>query len=75
MEEAYAAVCLLCGRTLGHVVRGQFIAQPGTARPQLDGLRLRCGDCRGSVLLEPYPAARAPHDWVAEMQRELAAGS
>ena len=75
MEQVYSAVCLLCGRTLGRVVRGQFVAQPRTARPEVDGQRLRCGHCRGSVLLEPDPAARPPRDWVAEMRRELAAGS
>ncbi len=75
MELAYAAACLLCGRTLGHVIDGRFFSQPGTARPELQAGRLRCGHCHGSVLLEPDPTVSSPRDWAAEMHRELATGS
>ena len=74
MELAYAAACLLCGRDLGHVVGGRFFVRPGMARPALHDRRLRCGHCRGSILLEPDPTVNAPRDWADAMHRELAVG-
>ena len=73
MDATYAAGCLLCGRTVGFVIGRQFVKGPGSPGIRRDGARLRCGACGGSVLLEPDPTL-APLDWVAEMQRELAAG-
>jgi hypothetical protein len=54
--SAYAVVCLMCGRTFGHILGGRFFAQPGSGGLERDGHRLRCGHCRGSVLFEPDPA-------------------
>ena len=71
MAEAYAGICLMCGRTLGYAVQGRFFTSPGGVRPQRQGQQLLCGYCRGGILFEP--AAEFPRDWVAEMRREEAA--
>jgi hypothetical protein len=70
MAEAFAGVCLMCGRTLGYAVERRFITSPGGVRPERQGQQLRCGYCRGGILFEP--AAELPRDWVAEMRREEA---
>jgi hypothetical protein len=70
MAEAYAGVCLLCGRILGYAIQGTFFTSPGGVRPQRQGRHLRCGYCRGGILFEPDAAL--PRDWVAEMRREEA---
>jgi DNA-directed RNA polymerase subunit RPC12/RpoP len=72
MDTAYAAVCLMCGRDVGRILQGRLIARPAGLKIQRDGRHLRCGYCRGSVILEPDPTGNPP-DWVAEMERELAA--
>jgi hypothetical protein len=54
-DTPYAAVCMLCGRTHGHLYQGKFFSQPGSARLEREGRRLRCGHCHGAVLLEPDP--------------------
>jgi hypothetical protein len=69
MEEAYGAVCLMCGRNLGCVYQGKFFARPGPATLERDGKRYHCGYCQGSILFEPDPTLNQP-DWIAEMQRE-----
>ena len=71
MAEAYAGVCLLCGRTLGYAVQGTFFTSPGGVRPQRQGRHLRCGHCGGGILFELDAAL--PPDWVAELRREEAA--
>jgi DNA-directed RNA polymerase subunit RPC12/RpoP len=71
MAGAYAAVCLMCGRTLGYAVQGRFFTSPGGIRPQRQGRQLRCGYCRGGILFEPE--ADLPRDWVAERRRAEAA--
>ena len=73
MDATYAAGCLLCGRTVGFVFGRQFVRSPGSPGIRREGARLRCGACGGGVLLEP-DSTIVPTDWVAEMQRELAAG-
>ena len=73
MAEAYAGVCLMCGRTLGYAVQGRFVTSPGAVRPRRQGRHLRCGHCGGGVLFEPD--ATLPPDWVAEMHRQAAAGA
>jgi hypothetical protein len=72
MDTTYAAVCLMCGRDVGRVLRGRLIARPAGPKVQREGRRLRCGYCRGSVILEPDPTGN-PRDWIVEMERELAA--
>jgi DNA-directed RNA polymerase subunit RPC12/RpoP len=74
MATAYAAVCMLCGRTVGYVLRGTLVSAPGPRKLEREGRRVRCGYCRGSVFLEPEPAVEQP-DWVAVMRQELAAGA
>ena len=71
MVEAYAGVCLLCGRTVGYAAQGTFVTSPGGVRPERRGRHLRCGDCGGGILFEPD--ADVPRDWVAAMRREEAA--
>jgi hypothetical protein len=71
MEAASAAVCLLCGRTIGYAVHGTFFTRQGGVRPQRQGQHLRCGDCHGSIFFEP-DATLDPPDWIAEMKREEA---
>ena len=73
MAEAYAGVCLMCGRTLGYAVQGTFFTSPGGVRPRRLGRHLRCGHCGGGVLFEPESAL--PPDWVAKMWREEAASA
>jgi DNA-directed RNA polymerase subunit RPC12/RpoP len=73
MAGAYAAVCLMCGRTLGYAVQGRFFTSPGGIRPQRQGQQLRCGYCRGGILFEPE--ADLPRDWVAERRRTEAGGA
>jgi hypothetical protein len=67
MGTGYVAVCLLCGRDVGHIVEGRL--RQGPPRPRLlrDGRRLRCGYCHGSVFLQPDPDTVRP-DLVAEME-------
>jgi hypothetical protein len=69
MDEAYGAVCFMCGRNLGCVFQGKFFARPGTAPLERDGKQFRCGYCHGSILFEPDPTLNQP-DWIAEMKRE-----
>ena len=73
MAEAYAGICLMCGRTLGYAVDGRFVTSPGGATPRLQRGRLQCGHCGGGVLFEPDAAL--PPDWVAQMRREEVAGA
>ena len=68
-DGAYAGACLLCGRTAGYLVRRTFYTCPGGVRPERDGPHLRCGDCRGRILLEPEPTFAVP-PWVAILQRD-----
>lgn len=70
MADAYAGVCLMCGRTVGYAIQGTFFIGPGGVRPERQGHYLRCGYCRGGVLFEPDAAL--PADWVAEFRREEA---
>jgi DNA-directed RNA polymerase subunit RPC12/RpoP len=74
MDTDYAAVCMLCGRTVGYVLQGTLVNAPGTRRLEREGRRLRCGYCRGDVFFEPDPALDQP-DWIAVMRQELAAGA
>jgi hypothetical protein len=37
MDEAYGAMCLMCGRNLGSVLQGKFFARPGPATLERDG--------------------------------------
>ena len=53
--SAHAMICLLCGRLLGHILHGRFIAQPGSLGPERRGRALRCRHCAGSVVLEADP--------------------
>ncbi len=69
MDEAYGAVCLLCGRNLGCVLQRKFFARPGPATLERVGQQFRCGYCQGSILFEPDATLNQP-DWIAEMQRE-----
>jgi hypothetical protein len=69
MDEAYGAVCLMCGRNLGYVYQSTLFARPGPATLERDGKRYRCGYSHGSILFEPDPSLKQP-DWIAEMQRE-----
>ena len=71
MNGAYGAVCLMCGRNLGHVVHSRFFPRPGGPPLERDGHRLRCGYCRGSVVFEPDSSFNQV-DWVAQRQREEA---
>jgi len=73
MDEAYRAVCLMCGRHLGCVFQGKFVAQPGPATLERDGRQFRCGYCHGGVLFEPDPTVQPPRDWIADMKRAEAA--
>ena len=73
MTEAYAGVCMMCGRILGHAVDGMFFTSPGGVRPQRQGHGLHCGYCGGGVLFEPE--GDLPRDWIAEMRREEAANT
>ena len=73
MAEAYAGICLMCGRTLGYAVQGRFFTSPGGVRPRRQGRHLRCGHCGGGVLFEPDAAL--PSDWVAKVRREEVAGT
>jgi hypothetical protein len=54
-DTPYAAICMLCGRTHGHLLRGRFFAQPHSAKLERDGRQLRCGHCHGAILLEADP--------------------
>ena len=72
-DEAYGAVCLMCGRTLGFAVEGKFHTSPGGVRPQRQGNHLHCGYCGSGMLFEPE--GDLPRDWVAEMRREEAANT
>jgi DNA-directed RNA polymerase subunit RPC12/RpoP len=73
MDEAYSAVCLMCGRHLGSAFQGKLYARPGPATLERDGHQYRCGYCQGSILFEPDPTFTQP-DWVAEMQQEEESG-
>src|SRR5215207_8433737 len=73
MAEAYAGVCMMCGRTLGYAIQGTFVTSPGGTRPVRQGRHWRCGYCRGGILFEPDPTL--PSDWVAETRREEAASA
>jgi DNA-directed RNA polymerase subunit RPC12/RpoP len=55
MDTAYAAVCLLCGRTLGAVVGKRFFPVSSGRSVRREGRQLRCGYCGGTILLEPDP--------------------
>ena len=69
LDEAYGAMCLMCGRNLGSVFGGKFCARPGPATLERVGTQYRCGYCRGSILFEPDPTLNQP-DWIAEMKKE-----
>ena len=71
-DPAYAAVCMMCGRNLGHLSQGRFFARPDGATLERQGQTLRCGYCYGRVLLEAVPALEQP-DWIARMKEEEAA--
>jgi hypothetical protein len=71
VAEAYAGVCLMCGRTIGYAIQGTFVTRSGGLRPERQGRHLRCGYCHGGILFEPD--AELPRNWVAEMRREEAA--
>jgi hypothetical protein len=43
--------CVLCGRRAGQVVDGTFVRDELTL-PTFVGRHLRCGSCRGSLLVE-----------------------
>jgi hypothetical protein len=73
MDETYGAVCLMCGRDLGHIVQGKYLARPEGPRLERHGHQLRCGHCHGGVLLEPDPTLQPPRDWIAELKRAEAA--
>ncbi len=68
MTSAFTASCLLCSREVAHVVGGRLLGRPRLVR---DGRRVRCGHCRGSVVVLPDPDLWRP-DWVAELERETA---
>ena len=72
MESAYVGICLMCGRTMGHIVHGRFVTPLGGARPTRQAQHVRCGYCRGSVFFEPDTAPDPP-DWIALMRHKLAA--
>ena len=69
MDEAYGAVCPMCGRNLGCVFQGTFFARPGTATLERDGKQYRCGYRHESVLFETNPTLNQA-DWIAERKRE-----
>jgi hypothetical protein len=69
-DIAYAAICLLCGRDLGHLLAGRLYIQPGSARMEHDGKRFRCGHCHGSIVLEPDPLFKPSID-AAELLAQL----
>jgi hypothetical protein len=72
MDEAYGVTCLACGRDLGCIFRGQYVARGGHARLERRGRGLRCGHCRGGVLLEPDPMRRPPRDRIDALKRSEA---
>jgi DNA-directed RNA polymerase subunit RPC12/RpoP len=74
MDEAYGAVCIMCGRHLGCIFQGKYVPWSGTAPLERDGRQYRCGYCHGKILLEPDPTLKPPRDWIAEMKREEAMG-
>ena len=72
VNEAFGAVCMLCGRNLGYRVQGRFFVQPGSPKPERQGQVLRCGACGGTVLFETDPTRALPEWLVEAMQRVLA---
>jgi DNA-directed RNA polymerase subunit RPC12/RpoP len=73
MNDAYDAVCMMCGRTLGYVFQNRFFPQPGGAKLEREGPTFRCGYCRGSILLEANPT-RVPPDRVTGVEQPAVAG-
>jgi len=69
MEGTYGVSCLMCGRDLGSVVHGRYVAQPGTAGLRRVGRQFRCGHCHGGVLFEPDASLSKP-DWIEVRRRE-----
>jgi hypothetical protein len=75
--SAHAVVCLMCGRTFGHFLNGQFFAQPGSGKLERDGHRLRCGHCHGSIIFEADPAFSIvpdPYELLAALKQKSRPG-
>lgn len=59
LVPVFNVVCVMCSRSAGQVMQGQFVQREKTRAPIAGRSGSRCGECGGNLYLEPEEAITA----------------